>query len=298
MLRASSMEDSMKKRKLILISAIIAFLFALGLTLYPLIAEKYNAAHQSAIHADYANSMKAADNSEKEAALAAARAYNDNLRPGVTEAYSKEQLLKSAEDYAGLLNITDTGIMGYVSVPAISVELPIYHGTNDATLEKGVGHLLGSSLPVGGEGTHTVLTGHSGMASKRMFSDLADMETGDIFFLDVLDERLAYEVTEINTVLPYETELLEIQPDEDLCTLVTCTPYGVNTHRLLVRGTRTEYTEEQIVEAEQIEPDQASSTWTEQYQKGITTGLAVVAVIVIIAVIVGLLRGGHHGSRS
>ena len=130
--------------------------------------------------------------------------------------------------------------MGYVEIPKIQVNLPIYHGTDAEVLDRGVGHLLGSSLPVGGESTHTILSDHSGMASQKMFTDLEQLTQGDVFYLNVLNETLAYQVTEINTVLPYETDLLGIVPGEDLCTLVTCTPYGINTHRLLVRGRRVE----------------------------------------------------------
>ena len=128
--------------------------------------------------------------------------------------------------------------MGYIEIPMIQVNLPIYHGTDSKTLDIGVGHLLGSSLPVGGKGTHTVLTGHSGMATQKMFSDLDKLKLGDVFYLQVLDETLAYQVDAIHTVLPYDTSFLGISEGEDYCTLVTCTPFGISTHRLLVRGTR------------------------------------------------------------
>ena len=155
--------------------------------------------------------------------------------------------------------------MGYVVIPNIQVNLPIFHGTADGTLAKGVGHLLGSSLPVGGTGTHCVLTGHSGLASQKMFSDLPGMKVGDIFYLDILGLRLAYEVKEINTVLPYDTSLLEIEPEEDLCTLVTCTPYGVNTHRLMVRGTRiaNAQAQQQLVRKAESESE-TPSTWQDE----------------------------------
>lgn len=165
-------------------------------------------------------------------------AYNLAITPGTANAYSEESLLSAAENYDSQLNIAGNGIMGYVEIPKIQVNLPIYHGTDAEVLDRGVGHLLGSSLPVGGENTHTILSGHSGMASQKMFTDLEQLTQGDVFYLNVLNETLAYQVTEINAVLPYETDLLGIVPGEDLCTLVTCTPYGINTHRLLVRGSR------------------------------------------------------------
>ena len=161
--------------------------------------------------------------------------------------------------------------MGYVEIPKISVNLPIYHGTENDSLERGIGHLLGSSLPVGGENTHTILSGHSGMASQKMFTDLEQLTVGDVFYLHVLDETLAYQVVEINTVLPYDTSLLGIAPGEDLCTLVTCTPYGVNTHRLLVRGSRIPYEEAEAL-AEEITEQAPHSTWEQKYLQGILWG--------------------------
>lgn len=284
----------MKRRTITILLAVTAFLIALGLTLYPLIAAKYNEVHQSAIYAEYAQIVEQKDDAEKERILELARQYNEALKPGVQEAYSQDFLLWASEDYADQLNIAGNGIMGYVVIPGIDVNLPIFHGTDDGTLAKGVGHLLGSSLPVGGTGTHTVLTGHSGMASQKMFSDLADMRIGDIFYLDVLGECLAYEVQEINTVLPYDTSLLEIEPEEDLCTLVTCTPYGVNTHRLLVRGERIPYEESAEEETGDIDIVPIKSTWEQQYLKGLWVGILVVAVFGAVLLAVGFWRKRHE----
>lgn len=155
--------------------------------------------------------------------------------------------------------------MGYVEISKIQVNLPIYHGTDAEVLDRGVGHLLGSSLPVGGENTHTILSGHSGMASQKMFTDLEQLTQGDVFYLNVLNETLAYQVTEINTVLPYETDLLGNVPGEDLCTLVTCTPYGINTHRLLVRGSRIPYEETAVLKEETASTEPTASTWEVKY---------------------------------
>ena len=160
--------------------------------------------------------------------------------------------------------------------------MPIYHGTDAEVLDRGVGHLLGSSLPVGGENTHTILSGHSGMASQKMFTDLEQLTRGDVFYLNVLNETLAYQVTEINTVFPYETDLLGIVPGEDLCTLVTCTPYGVNTHRLLVRGSRIPYEEAAVLEEENAVTEPAASTWEAKYVQGILWGIAAALGVGII----------------
>ncbi len=275
--------------------AILLFLASLSLILYPLIATHYNESHQSQIFNDYEKIVDSQDNAEKERILELARAYNEALQPGVQEAFSQDLLLWASEDYADQLDITGTGVMGYVQIPKISVNLPILHGTSTAALEKGVGHLLGSSLPVGGAGTHAVLTGHSGMADKKMFSDLTDVKIGDIFFLSILGEKLAYQVEEINVVLPYETDLLEIVPGEDYCTLVTCTPFAVNTHRLLVRGTRIEYTAETEDEIQTLLDTPIKSNWEQQYLKGLCIGTLVVAVCGSVCWSVRLFRRKRHG---
>ena len=284
----------MKRKTITIILAILAFLIALGLTLYPMIAAKYNASHQSAIHANYERILGKTDDAQKEQALELAHQYNEMLKPGVQEAFSQDLLQWASENYADQLNIAGNGIMGYVVIPNIQVNLPIFHGTADGTLAKGVGHLLGSSLPVGGKGTHAVLTGHSGMASQKMFSDLPGMEVGDVFYLDILGQRLAYEVKEVNTVLPYDTSLLEIEPEEDLCTLVTCTPYGVNTHRLLVRGSRIPYVEQSAGETISAEIPMIKSTWEQQYVKGLGVGILVVAVFGAVLLGVGYRRKRHE----
>ena len=252
----------------------IAFLLALGLTLYPIISNYVNQKYASQIHTAYQEVMEQADDSELLKAKELADAYNRTLVPGASmvDAYSQEGLLAASADYDSQLNLAGNGIMGYVEIPEISVNLPIYHGTENDSLERGIGHLLGSSLPVGGESTHTILSGHSGMASQKMFTDLEQLTTGDVFYLHVLNETLAYQVVEINTVLPYDTSLLGITPGEDLCTLVTCTPYGVNTHRLLVRGSRIPY-EEAAALAEEITEQAPHSTWEQKYLQGILWGV-------------------------
>ena len=171
-----------------------------------------------------------------------------------------------------------------LNVPMPNMEV-LAIDTDSKTLDIGVGHLLGSSLPVGGKGTHTVLTGHSGMATQKMFSDLDKLKLGDVFYLQVLDETLAYQVDAIHTVLPYDTSFLGITEGEDYCTLVTCTPFGINTHRLLVRGTRIPYEEAEVITAEKLQvEDTPASTWEQQYIKGILLGIATVAVILVFCI--------------
>ena len=260
----------------------MAFLLALGLTLYPVISNYVNQKYASQIHTAYQEVMEQADDSELLKAKELADAYNRSLVPGATEAYSQEGLQAASADYDSQLDVAGNGIMGYVEIPKISVKLPIYHGTENDSLERGIGHLLGSSLPVGGENTHTILSGHSGMASQKMFTDLEQLTTGDVFYLHVLDETLAYQVVEINTVLPYDTSLLGIAPGEDLCTLVTCTPYGVNTHRLLVRGSRIPYEEAELLAEEVAEEEPVKSTWEQKYIEGLLWGVAAVLLLLLL----------------
>ena len=257
------------KKKIVTICAAVLFLTALGLTLYPLISNYVNQKYASEIQTAYQELIQQMDDSILQETKQRAVAYNLAITPGTADAYSEESLLSAAEDYDDQLDIAGNGIMGYVEIPKIQVNLPIYHGTDAEVLDRGVGHLLGSSLPVGGENTHTILSGHSGMASQKMFTDLEQLAQGDVFYLNVLNETLAYHVTEINTVLPYETDLLGIVPGEDLCTLITCTPYGVNTHRLLVRGSRIPYEEALTLEEESVAAEAVESTWEQNYAKGI-----------------------------
>ena len=250
----------------------MAFLLALGLTLYPVISNYVNQKYASQIQTTYQEVMKQIDDSALREAKEQADIYNRSLIPGAAEAYSQEGLLAASADYDSQLNLAGNGIMGYVEIPKIRVNLPIYHGTENDSLERGIGHLLGSSLPVGGKNTHTILSGHSGMASQKMFTDLEQLVPGDVFYLNILGETMAYQVTEINTVLPYETDLLGIVPGEDLCTLVTCTPYGINTHRLLVRGSRIPYEEAAVMEEETASVEPAASTWEAKYLQGLLVG--------------------------
>ena len=282
----------MKRRYLRIVIAGVIFLLALLLTLYPVISNLYNQEHQSQIQTAYREVLEQTDTSELERIRQEAIAYNAAITPGtVEEAYSQEAIQTASENYVNQLDLSGTGIMRYVEIPTISVDLPIYHGTGSDSLDRGTGHLLGSSLPVGGESTHTIITGHSGMASQKMFTDLEQLQEGDVFFLHVLDEVLAYQVDAIHTVLPHDTAYLRIVQGEDLCTLVTCTPTGVNTHRLLVRGRRIPYEEMAVVrETASIHEEVSSSHWEDQYWFGIRLGVMAMVSIVLLVNVVLFIR--------
>ena len=288
----------MKKKILLISLAVMMFLLALGITLYPLISSYYNDRHQSQIQTKYEERLEQIDNSAKIQAKQLAIAYNNALKPEnqIGEAFTEQTLLEASVDYDAQLNIAGDGIMCYVEIPRIDVVLPVYHGTDASTLERGVGHLLGSALPVGGESTHSVLTAHSGVASMKLFSDLDQLQSGDVFYLHALGEVLAYQVFDINTVLPHKTELLQIQTGKDLSTLVTCTPFAVNTHRLLVTGERIPYEEaEEIVEEQITHEKPAQSTWEKQYLQGVWIGIGAAIILGLTVLAVWLIRRRRHG---
>ena len=267
------------KKTMKILSLAVLIVVSLGIILYPLIANYLSEKNRSLIETQYTEAIEQMDTTELDAARAAARTYNETLLTVPEKPFTKDALIKASESYDTLLNVRGDGIMGYVEIPAIGVNLPIYHGTEESTLDRGVGHLLGSSLPVGGTATHCVLTGHSGLAGQKMFSDLNLLKEGDIFFLRVLGQKLAYKVCEINTVLPEDTGKLTIDAGRDLCTLVTCTPYGVNSHRLLIRGERTEYEEAvSVIEDAEFTPVE-ESTWGDEYRHGLLYGGLAVAGI-------------------
>jgi len=225
---------AVKKQHIIVAAFILGLLAGVSVLLYPYIGAYFNTFSQSRAVAYYLDDVKAMDSGELDAALQSAREYNSKLlrSPGRFE-FTPE----STAEYQRQLN-TGRGIMGILVVDKINVKLSIYHGTDQGVLQVGLGHMEGTSLPVGGTGTHSFITGHRGVPSATLLTDLGQLVNGDIFTLYVLGETLTYEVDDIQTVTPYEIEKLEIDPAMDYCTLVTCTPYGVNTHRLLVRGHR------------------------------------------------------------
>ena len=245
---------------------------ALGLMLYPLVGEILNEKYHSDIETAYTAAIEDTNTAELEQQRQAAEQYNAMLSGAtITEGGA------SAPPLAYAQQLTVGGVMAYVDIPKINVYLPVQHGTDADTLERAVGHVVGTSLPVGGSSTHAVLSAHSGMASSKLFSDIDQLAAGDVFYIHVLGEALAYKVDTINTVLPTDTSLLQIEDGKDLVTLVTCTPFGVNTHRLLVRGHRVPYTPEQEATAAAEKP--AASSWTQHYFTGLSIGLGVVAVV-------------------
>lgn len=278
-----------KQKRFLILSATLVFLLALGVTLYPLISNWYNTRHQSMIHTQYTQIIEQVNDSDLTLAKDLAVAYNASITPGaqLADAFSQDSLEDASGEYAYLLNMAGDSIMGYIEIPVIQVNLPIYHGTDAETLSGGIGHLLGSSLPVGGTGTHCVLTGHSGMASQKLFSDLDQLKLGDVFYLNVLNETLAYQVDAINTVLPHDTTYLGIEEGKDYCTLITCTPFGVNTHRLLVRGSRIPYEEAEALVEEQLQATETPvSTWEQEYLKSILISLWCVLFVATVTIIV------------
>ncbi len=226
----------MKRRKSNIVIFLI-FLVGLSLILYPTVSDWWNSMHQSRAVASYVEQVADMTAEEHEKMYQEAVAYNEKLasQPAHYNLTEEEE-----EEYNEILDVTGTGIMAYINIPKINVELPIYHGTDDAVLQIAIGHLAGTSLPVGGESTHCVVSGHTGLPSALLFTNLNKLVEGDRFTISVLDRTLTYEVDQIRIVLPDELEDLEIEEGKDYCTLVTCTPYGVNTHRLLVRGHRVE----------------------------------------------------------
>ena len=245
-----------RKPNLTTVFLILVMIAGLSLLLYPSVSDYWNSFHQTQAIASYAEEVSGLNQVEYDRLWAEAQEYNEKLAKQdsifmLPEAQKKE--------YTKLLDISGTGIMGYIEIPSIRCSLPIYHGTEESALQIAVGHLEWSSLPVGGESTHCVLSGHRGLPSAKLFTNLDQLKEGDVFMLRVLDEVLTYEVDEILIVEPQETGALTIEEGKDLCTLVTCTPYGINTHRLLVRGHRIENLEDAnsiyvTADAMQIEP--------------------------------------------
>ena len=245
---------------------------ALGLLLYPLVGELLNEKYHSDVETTYTAVIADTDDAELTVRREAAQQYNAMLSGAatITKGGASAPPLPYAEQ------LTVGGVICYIDIPKINVYLPVQHGTGAETLEKSVGHVVGTSLPVGGSSTHAVLSAHSGLASSKLFSDIDQLAVGDTFYIHVLGDTLAYKVDSINTVLPTDTRLLQIEDGKDYVTLVTCTPFGVNTHRLLVRGHRVPYLPEQ--EATAAEETRAASSWTHHYLTGLAIGLGTVVV--------------------
>ena len=264
---------------------VVIILAGLSLLLYPSFSNYWNERHQSMAIQSYGVQVAQRDHSAAQPLLQQARAYNRTLLDR-----ENRFVLSDAEtaQYEGLLDVTGTGIMGYVEIPSLDCMLPIYHGTDEAVLQIAVGHIAGSSLPVGGEGTHCVISGHRGLPSAKLFTNLDQLAEGDVFRLHVLDEILSYEVDQILTVEPHDVAALEIDPEQDLCTLVTCTPYGINSHRLLVRGHRVETVEERA-------PVRVSSDAA--YLNRNAVALCLAAPVLVVLLLVAVLKQPRKRSK-
>lgn len=282
---------SNKKRKMTIkdIIRLLVLVVAFAVLLYPTVSSYVNEKNGSKVVSNYDAESVRLSNAEKEKMLEDARAYNKEMLSNIDLIDPFSQGEKSLDArYESLLNIDGSGMMGYIRIPKIKVEIPIYHGTSESVLQAGVGHFWGTSLPVGGESTHTVLTGHRGLPTKTLFTNMDKLVKGDVFYIKVLDETLAYKVDQILTVLPEETEALSIVPGQDYATLVTCTPYAINTHRLLVRGHRIPY-------EEAVKIEKNTSTGIEL---SFTTKVLIVTLgIIFIGLVIVMLYSLYDKSR-
>ena len=272
------------KKKSNKIVIILIFLAGLSLLLYPFVANQWNNHRQKQLISNYESVVadkEAAGNIDYAAEMKKAEAYNDALLPSILpDSFAvADASTETDSNYENSLNIAGDGMMGIVEIPKIAIKLPIYHGTSDEVLQKAAGHLEGSSLPIGGENTHAVISAHRGLPSASLFTDLDQLEIGDHFLIHVLDETLCYEVDQILVVDPEDTSALAVEDGEDLVTLLTCTPYGVNTQRLMVRGHRVPY-EEQTVADEQT-PLSGLSLHT-NYLLWVVVGIVVTGVFILI----------------
>lgn len=275
-----------KKRKITIkdIIRLLVLVVAFAVLLYPTVSSYVNEKNGSKVVSNYDAESVRLSNAEKEQMLEDARAYNKEMLSNIDliDPFSQGETSVDAR-YESLLNMDGSGMMGYIRIPKIKVEIPIYHGTSESVLQAGVGHFWGTSLPVGGESTHTVLTGHRGLPTKTLFTNMDKLVKGDVFYIKVLDETLAYKVDQILTVLPEETDALSIVPGQDYATLVTCTPYAINTHRLLVRGHRIPYEE-----AVKIEKNTSTGIELSFTTKVLIVTLGIIFIGLIIAMLYSL----------
>lgn len=282
--------DNNKKAKL---GLVVLLILAILVTVYPVISNYLYDRHRSRVQTEYFAAIEQMDDAAIQKAKQEAEAYNALLAKGISPAFTDDQLNAATANYKKLLNLNGDGTMCYIEIPVIAVNLPVAHGTEADTLEHSIGHVVGTSLPIGGSNTHAVLSGHSGMAGQRMFTDLHELKAGDMVYIHVLNEVLAYEVEAMETVRPEDTGSLSIVQGKDQLTLITCTPIGVNTHRLLVHCSRTEYIEAATETAENAAP--VSSSWQRQYLEGIGYGMA---ALLLAYTCYALIRRVRDGKRT
>lgn len=275
------------KEKLTIFLFILMIILGIGVILYPVISNQLNKVNYQEVIDSYQNTVTKQKNSQNEELIEEAREYNRSLTSlDITDVF-QDPNRESSHEYLSILNIEKNGMMGYISIPKIDVRIPIYHGTNSDVLQKGVGHLEGSSFPVGGENTHAILSAHRGLPSSRLFTDLDQLEVGDTFYIYILDQVFAYQVDQVQVIEPSETDPLRIVEGGDYVTLVTCTPYAINTHRLLVRGERIEYNRE--VE-ENIAVDRSLST-----SDIVLYGSLLIAIVLIVIAVIFII---HYNKKK
>ncbi len=285
----SKAENQKKKKNLwVLLASLLIFAAGAGIFLYPAVsnflAERN---HQNVIHS-YQAAVEEEDGQELAAAWAEAEEYNENLAGDpVHDPFVMGSGYVLPDNYQEVLNINGDGVMGYIEIPKIGVYLPIYHGTSEEVLQEGAGHLEATALPVGGLNRHPVISAHRGLPSAELFTRLDEMELGDVFYIHVLDQALAYQVDQIETIVPEDLALLVPESDKDLVTLLTCTPYAVNTHRLLVRGSRIPYEQEENTgPSETVTVLEADHSWFQEYKLAIIVGLEALALLILVLLLI------------
>ena len=279
--------------KITLIVSILFILIGTIIFLYPTVSNYLAEKNQVEIIREYEEMVVQINENQINQEMQKAQTYNENLSgEPVHDPFVEGSGYALPENYTEVLNLAKDGVMAYIEIPKISVYLPIYHGTSNEVLEKGVGHIQSTSIPIGGISTHSVLTGHTGLPSAELFTRLDELVVGDIFYIHVLNEVLTYKIYETKVILPDEIDELQITSGKDLITLVTCTPYGVNTHRLLVKAERTEY-EEYVTDEKEINTDNSNSENKEEknyYIEGIKIGILIFIVIIIIMIIIFIIK--------
>ncbi len=280
-----------------LIVSIVLVVIGLIMATYSFISNKYNEMHTASIITKYDETVKSLDQSFKDSLIHEAKDYNASLvsaEAEITDPFKPGKKHKELiESYSKLLSIDDSGFLCSVEIPSINVREAVYHGCSDEVLKIGAGHLQGTSIPVGGKSTHAVIAAHSGLSTARLFSDLEKVQLGDVFYINFLSDSLVYKVDQINIVEPDDTSKLYIEKDKDYCTLVTCTPYGINSHRLLVRGVRSK--KENIEMPVKVKRD---SVWLKEYKQALVIGLVMVTVMLIINIIRKLKKKAEEQNET
>lgn len=282
----------MKKDTLWRFVRLLVILLGIGILVYPSLSEYLSERNSSRTTASYDDSVSQMEQARLDEMLAQAQEYNRQLAQvsaGQAPQSDEDDNPITPESYWDLLNVDSTGMMGYIEIPKLNTTIPIYHGSSEEVLQVGVGHLQNTSLPVGGESTHAALSGHRGLPTRSLFTDLDKMEIGDRFYIKILNETLCYTVDQILTVLPSDMEALAIEPGQDYVTLITCTPYGINSHRLLVRGVRTPYDPQEYQEDE----EENASFWQNlpiQYRHLLTGAVVIVGILLLRALVCRILK--------